>query len=123
MSAVLGDGTARQLLVFLASTGRLVTSHMIIDEFSAAVTKTALAERVTPRMTAQFVAYMERHGSIVRPHDVEWVTNPKDAKVIGTAMAGQATLVTGDALILDEASRFDVRAISIRSALEELDLS
>lgn len=84
------------------------------------LTKSTLAKRVPSRLAAKTVAFVERHGSIVRPGRLDWPENPKDAQVVATALAAETRLVTGDRFVRDQAGRFNVRALMVRDALEEL---
>lgn len=121
VSAVLGDGSARRLLLVLAQRGDLVTSRSILDEFLAvAAGAPQLKRRVTPLMSARLAAFVERNARIVEPAPVAWKENPADAAILGTGLAGKAVVVTGDRRVLAGAARFGVEACTITEALARL---
>lgn len=121
VSAVLGDGPARNLLVLVASTGRLVTCHRVMDELASVLGRPPLSEKVSARLTARVEAFIHRHAAIVRPEKVKWREDPRDALILGIALEAQSTLVTGDRGIIENAGRFGVRVLTVREALRELD--
>lgn len=121
VSAALGDGPARRLTLVLALRGELVTSRFILDELLGVFQASPeLAEKVPPSVAARYAAFLERHAALVEPVDVDWPDEPADAVIVGTALAADAPLVTGDKTVLEEAARFDVEAVGVRKALDEV---
>lgn len=120
VSAALGDGPARRVVVSLAWRGQLVASRVILDELADVLSRAPFHERLRPRVAARFPAFAERRARLVEPAQVSWPGNPDDAVIIATALAADRVLVTGDKDVLDACERFEVRGITVREALAEL---
>lgn len=121
VSAALGDGPARRLVLTLAARRQLLASRVVLDELAEVLGRAPLRERLRPRAGARFPAFVERHARLVEPAGVDWPENPGDAHVVGAALAGHGALVSGDKAVLDACARFGLRGLTVREALLDLE--
>ena len=123
VSAALGEGHSRRLLVGLVAGRELVTSDAILEELDETLRSDPRLRRlVTARMRARLIAVLSRASAFADPEAFADAPDPDDAAILGTAVAARATLVTGDKALL-RAQLQGLRIVTVREALEELDLS
>ena len=122
VSAALGQGHSRRLLAALVARRELVTSDAILEELDETLRSDPRLRRlVTARLRARLIAVLSRASSFVDPVAFADAPDPDDAAILGTAVAARATLVTGDKALL-RAQLQGLRIVTVREALEELDL-
>jgi len=122
VSAALGQGHSRRLLAALVARRELVTSDAILEELDETLRSDPRLRRlVTARLRARLIAVLSRASSFVDPKAFAEAPDPDDAAILGTAVAAHAPLVTGDKALL-RARPPGLRIVTVREALEELDL-
>jgi putative PIN family toxin of toxin-antitoxin system len=123
VSALLWDGTPRQLLRVSHSVGILLfTSTPLLKELTETLSKKKLKRKIAASLLSadQLVHSYAELVSVVRPVVVPRLApDPDDDVVIGTALAAKANyIVTGDRTLLSVAEYEGVRIVSVGEALE-----
>jgi len=120
-------GPASRLLLLLASKpGSLIISRTILDEVGRALAYPRLLKRfqLPPAEIADFLDYLVQVGELVVPASIpeDLLRDPNDRHVLGTAIAGKASvLCTRDLDLLQE----QVRIFAAKHEIEimtDLDL-